>query len=179
VPSLVSALTERYRARAAAAARRRPTTPPGPWALLAAWGPCGLSPVAPGTVGTLGAVPLAWAVSRLDALATGAFLLAFLALSVAAASRAGRHWGVVDASQIVIDEVIGYLVTMAFVPFSWPAAALGFVLFRACDILKPWPASALDRVKSGLGVVLDDVAAGVWAGGGLWLLARWAPGVLS
>jgi phosphatidylglycerophosphatase A len=130
-------------------------------------------------VGTLGAVPLAFAVARLEPLATAAFLAAFLALSIHAAGHAGRHWGVVDASQIVIDEVMGYLVTMSFVPFSWPAAALGFVLFRIADVLKPWPASAFDRVKSGLGVVLDDVAAGAWAGGLLWLLVRYAPGVLS
>jgi phosphatidylglycerophosphatase A len=130
-------------------------------------------------VGTLGAVPLAYLVSRLEPLPAAAFLAAFLALSVHAAGRAGLHWGVVDASQIVIDEVMGYLVTMAFVPFSWPAAAAGFLLFRVADVLKPWPASALDRVKSGAGVVLDDVAAGLWAGGALWLLARWAPGVLS
>jgi phosphatidylglycerophosphatase A len=135
--------------------------------------------VAPGTVGTLGAVPLAWAVARLDPWLAALALAGLLALSVVAAGHAGRYWQVVDASPIVIDEVVGYLVTMAFVPFTWPAAAAGFVLFRLCDILKPWPASALDRVKSGLGVVLDDVAAGLWAGAGLWLLARWLPGVLA
>ena len=156
-----------------------PAGPPGFWTVLAAWGPCGFSPVAPGTVGTAGAVPLAWAVARL-APATAALVgLALLALAVVATERAGRHWQVVDASPIVIDEVIGYLVTMAFVPFTWPAAAAGFLLFRACDILKPWPASAFDRIENALGVVLDDVAAGLWAGAGLWLLARFAPGVLS
>jgi phosphatidylglycerophosphatase A len=174
----VSAAVQRYRARSTSAAGR-PTAPPGGWTLLAAWGPCGFSPIAPGTVGTLGAVPLAWVVARLEPVAAAAFLLAFLALSVHAAGHAGRHWRVVDASQIVIDEVAGYLVTMAFVPFTWPAAAAGFLLFRLFDVTKPWPASALDRLKSGLGVVLDDVAAGVWAGGGLWLLARLAPGVLG
>jgi phosphatidylglycerophosphatase A len=172
----VAALVERYRARSA---DRQPATPLGPWTILAAWGPCGLSPIAPGTVGTLGAVPLAWAVAQLGPLVAGGAILALFAVSVVAAGHAGRHWGVVDASQIVIDEVVGYLVTMAFVPFSWPAAMAGFLLFRVCDVLKPWPASAFDRVKSGLGVVLDDVAAGVWAGGLLWLLARYAPGVLA
>ncbi len=80
-----------------------------------------------------------------------------------AAGRAGAYWKVADASPIVIDEVVGYLVTMMLVPFSWQAVAAGFVLFRIFDVLTPWPASALDRVKNGLGVVLDDVAAGVWA----------------
>jgi len=155
-----------------------PATPPDAWTVLAAWGPCGFSPVAPGTVGTAGAVPLAWAVAALPAPALAAFLAAFLWLSVAAATRAGRYWKVVDASPIVIDEVVGYLVAMAFVPFSWPAALGGFLLFRLFDVWKPWPASYFDSVKSGLGVVLDDVAAGVYAGAGLWLLHRFVPSVI-
>jgi phosphatidylglycerophosphatase A len=141
----------------------RPSRPPGPWVLLAAWGPCGYAPVAPGTFGTLGAIPLYLAVSRLGPAGYLAFTAAFSALAVVAAERAGRYWRVADASPIVIDEVAGYLVTMALVPFSWPAVAAGFVLFRIFDILKPWPASALDRVKNGLGVVMDDLAAGAWA----------------
>lgn len=141
----------------------RPSGPPGPWVLLAAWGPCGYVPVAPGTAGTLGAIPLYLALSRLPAGAYLAFTLVFSALAVWAAERAGKYWGIADAAPIVIDEVAGYLVTMALVPFSWPAAAAGFVLFRIFDVLKPWPASALDRVKNGLGVVGDDLAAGVWA----------------
>ena len=60
---------------------------------------------------------------------------------------------------------------MALVPFSWPAALLGFALFRLFDVLKPWPASAFDRVKNGFGVVMDDVAAGVYAWACLQLLA--------
>jgi phosphatidylglycerophosphatase A len=173
----VTALTERYRNRSAKAGPR-PEGRPGFWTLLAAWGPCGLSPVAPGTVGTLGAVPLGWAVSRLPPPAQAAFLAGFLWLSIAAAARAGRHWRVVDASQIVIDEVMGFLVTMAFVPFTWPAAAAGFLLFRLFDVLKPWPASYFDSVKSGFGVVMDDVAAGVWAGLVLLLLRHLLPGAI-
>jgi phosphatidylglycerophosphatase A len=141
----------------------RPSRPPGPWVLLAAWGPCGYAPVAPGTFGTLGAIPLYLAVSRLAPGAYVAFTFAFSALAVYAAERAGKYWGIADASPIVIDEVAGYLLTMALVPFSWPAVAAGFVLFRIFDVLKPWPASALDRVKNGFGVVMDDLAAAVWA----------------
>jgi phosphatidylglycerophosphatase A len=132
--------------------------------VLAAWGPCGFSPVAPGTVGTLGAVPVAWGLSRLETPLALLTLAALAALSVLAADRAARYWKVADASPIVIDEVAGYALTMAFVPFSWPAAAAGFVLFRLFDVWKPWPVSALDRLKSGLGVTGDDLAAGVYAG---------------
>jgi phosphatidylglycerophosphatase A len=143
--------------------RPRASGPPGPWVLLASWGPCGYAPVAPGTFGTLGAIPLYLVVSRLSTGGYVAFTFAFAALATYAAERAGRYWGVADASPIVIDEVAGYLLTMALVPFSWPAALAGFVLFRIFDVLKPWPASALDRVKNGFGVVMDDLAAGVWA----------------
>lgn len=145
----------------------RPATPPGPWVLLAAWGPCGYAPVAPGTVGTLGAIPLYLALSRLPPAGYVAVTAALLALAVAAATRAAAYWRVADASPIVVDEVVGFLVTMALVPFSWPALAAGFVAFRLFDVLKPWPASAFDRMKSGFGVVMDDVAAGVWAWGAL------------
>jgi phosphatidylglycerophosphatase A len=147
-----------------------PDGPPGPWVVLAAWGPCGYVPLAPGTVGTLGAIPLFWA---LRALPLGLYLLttaAFVAVAIAAATVAGRYWKVVDASPIVIDEVAGYLVTMALVPWSWETAVAGFLLFRLFDVVKPWPASAFDRVKSGFGVVMDDVAAGVWAWATLELL---------
>ena len=144
--------------------RGRPDGPPGPWVILAAWGPCGYAPFAPGTAGTLGAIPLAFALRALHPALYLLTLAAFVALASLAAAHAGRYWKVVDASPIVVDEVAGYLVTMAFVPWSWPGAVAGFVLFRLFDVVKPWPASHFDRkVKNGFGVVMDDVAAGAWA----------------
>ena len=141
-----------------------PDGPPGPWVLLAAWGPCGYAPVAPGTAGTLAAVPVFWALRDLP---LGIYLLtvaAFIAVACFAAARAGRYWKVVDASPIVIDEVAGYLVTMALLPWTWGTAIAGFLAFRLFDVMKPWPASYFDRkVKNGFGVVMDDVFAGVWA----------------
>ena len=142
----------------------RPDGPPSPWVILAAWGPCGFSPFAPGTVGTLGAIPLFWALRQLPLGGYLAATFALFLLSVPAAPRAGAYWKVVDASPIVIDEVVGYLVTMAFFPWSWGNVIAGFLLFRIMDVAKPWPASALDRVKNGFGVVMDDVAAGAYAG---------------
>jgi phosphatidylglycerophosphatase A len=145
------------------ARKGRPDGRPGPWVLLAAWGPCGYAPAAPGTAGTLGAIPLFWALRDLPLPLYLVTLAAFIALASYAAQVAGAYWKVADASAIVIDEVAGYLVTMALVPWSWPAAAVGFLLFRLFDVLKPWPASAFDRMKNGFGVVMDDVAAGVYA----------------
>ncbi len=148
----------------------RPAGRPGGWVLLAAWGPCGFAPVAPGTFGTLGAIPLYLALSRLSAGAYVSVTTALLVLGYWAAEHAGKYWGVADASPIVIDEVVGYLVTLALVPFSWQAVAAGFVLFRIFDVVKPWPASAFDRVKNGFGVMMDDVAAGIWAFGAIQAL---------
>ncbi len=148
---------------------------PDAWTLLAAWGPCGFSPVAPGTAGTLGAIPLAWALGLAGWPLYLAATAALLALGVVAAGRAGRYWGVVDAGPIVVDEVVGYLLTMAFAPFGWKTALAGFVLFRLFDVWKPWPVSALDRIKSGLGVMLDDVGAGLFGLAAMQLLLRATP----
>jgi phosphatidylglycerophosphatase A len=166
LPALLARFSRRAPPRDAGRGR------PGAWVLLAAWGPCGYSPLAPGTVGTLGAVPLAWALSLAGWPAYLAATAALLGLGIVAAGHAGRYWGVVDASAIVVDEVVGYLLAMAWVPFSWPAAAAAFVLFRVLDVVKPWPASALDRIHSPLGVMLDDVAAGAYAWLGMQLLSR-------
>ncbi len=150
-------------ARYAARKGTRPAARPGAWVLLAAWGPCGFAPVAPGTFGTLGAIPLYLVLSRLSPSSYVSATASLLIIGSWAAERAGKYWGVADASPIVIDEVVGYLVTLALVPFSWQAVAAAFVLFRIFDVVKPWPASAFDRVKNGFGVMMDDVAAGIWA----------------
>jgi phosphatidylglycerophosphatase A len=127
---------------------------------------CGLgyAPVASGTFGTLAGIPLFYLMSDLS---PGGFALAWLALlglSFWAADQAGRYYGVVDDGRIVIDELVGYLVAVAWLPFSWTTAGLGFLLFRFFDITKPPPASWFDRrLKNAFGVVLDDVAAGIYA----------------
>ena len=131
-------------------------------------GGAGYAPVAPGTVGTLVAVPL---FPVLDALRTATPLGAVVALAglgalaVWAAGAAGPILGEVDSSHIVVDEVVGYLVAAAFLDFSWWNAALAFCLFRLFDIVKPFPASWVERrLGGGLGVVGDDVVAGIFAG---------------
>jgi phosphatidylglycerophosphatase A len=132
----------------------------------------GYAPFAPGTAGTLAAIPLWWLVSQAPAAVYVVVTLLVTLTGIAAADRAGRYYGVADSGHIVIDEVAGYLVTMAFLPRTVFAAAAGFVFFRLCDVLKPWPASIFDRHprwKNGAGVVLDDLFAGLWA-----LLLTWA-----
>ncbi len=124
----------------------------------------GYAPVAPGTFGSLLGLPLWWACAHLSVPAFAGVALAVTLLAVAIASAADRMGGRHDAQYIVIDEVAGMLITGVGVPFLWPQVVAGFVLFRLLDALKPPPIRFLDqRVPGGLGVVLDDVAAGAIA----------------
>jgi phosphatidylglycerophosphatase A len=154
------------------------------WAtLIATAGGAGFSPVAPGTAGTLVAVPLAWALSRGGELWFVVGTLVVSALGVLAAHVFCTATGVDDDQRIVIDEVAGYLVTIVLVPRGWVNLALGVIVFRVFDIWKPGPIRVVDeRVHGGLGVMLDDLVAGVVGAlvmlalhrGGVdaWLLAR-------
>jgi len=84
-----------------------------------------------------------------------------------------------DSKEIVIDEVSGFLITMALVPCTWKSILLGFTLFRLLDIFKPWPISVLDRkVKGGIGVMVDDIAAGIIASVAIQLLMTYYPNSL-
>ena len=134
----------------------------------------GLSPYAPGTVGSLVGVlfylamadlPLAYYLSGLAVLAV---------FGVWVCHGAGKILGVTDHPGIVWDEIVGLLITMAATPLSWQGVVAGFALFRLFDILKPWPVAWIDRkVAGGLGVMLDDVMAGVYALACLQLLRFW------
>jgi phosphatidylglycerophosphatase A len=145
---------------------------------LATAGGVGYAPVAPGTWGALVAVPFLPWLAGLRARAPvcyGALLAGVAAVGVWAAGRAEVVFGGKDHSRIVIDEVAGQLVAGAFVPGTWSAAGLAFVLFRIFDVVKPYPASVFDRrVPGGLGVVGDDLVAGAYAGLVAWVVLRLA-----
>jgi phosphatidylglycerophosphatase A len=146
---------------------------PDHWLAFAAG--AGLLPGAPGTWGTLAAIPLYLLLAPLPLPIYALVLMGLALLGVWACSRAGRGLGIHDHPAIVWDEVVGYLLTMTAAPPGWPWVLAGFLLFRALDIWKPWPIRWLDRrVGGGLGVMLDDLAAGALAlallqGGRLWL----------
>lgn len=143
---------------------------------VAAWTSClglGYAPVAPGTFGTLAGLPLAWVFSFLPLAWRAAALAAFIALAIWTAGLAETLHGQKDDGRVVIDEAAGYLVGVFLFAPTALNLGLGFVFFRVFDILKPWPASAIDRrMGGGAGVVLDDVAAGAYAA-----LAVWAAGL--
>lgn len=132
--------------------------------LCATWGGTGYSPIASGTVGTLAAIPLYLLLARLPLPLYLLTLVPFFFFSCWVAGQAETLFEEKDSGKIVIDEVVGYLVTMTGVPLSWQGVLLGFFLFRFFDIVKIEPARFFDRhLKNGYGVVLDDVAAGVYA----------------
>ena len=120
----------------------------------------GLSPWAPGTVGTLVAIPFTLILKSLDPVIYWAALVLLFSIGVRlctiASDRAGTH----DHGGIVWDEMVGYWLSVAFVPLQWAWLLAAFVLFRFFDILKPWPIRLVDnKVGGGLGIMLDDIMA--------------------
>lgn len=131
----------------------------------------GLLPKAPGTAGTVAAIPLYLLMQSLDLyLYLSLVALLFLA-GIPVCAHTAKRLGVHDHPGIVWDEVVGYLVTMTFAPVGWLWVLAGFVLFRFFDVLKPWPIRWLDkRVGGGFGIMVDDLLAGIAAAAVLHLL---------
>jgi len=132
----------------------------------------GLAKKAPGTFGTLAAVPLYLALVQVQSLIVYSVVtLLVILVGVWICGQAAEKLGEHDFGGIVWDEIAGFLVTMWLVPFTWQAVALGFIMFRVFDIIKPWPIRWIDRqVHGGLGIMLDDLLAGVFAGGLLFFI---------
>ncbi len=133
----------------------------------------GLMPKAPGTFGTLAAIPVYFLLKDFNLLAYLAVVVLVCLLGVYACFYTSTALKVHDHPSIVIDEIAGYLITMISIPFSWQWVLAGFVLFRFFDILKPWPISWIDKhVHGGSGIMLDDIIAGVFAFVVLQILMR-------
>jgi len=135
-----------------------------PVVLIAVGFGSGLAPKAPGTAGTLIAIPLYVLMQSLPLISylliTTCLFIAGIWICTYAAEKLGVH----DHPSIVFDEIVGYLITMIAAPEGWLVIVAGFVLFRLLDAIKPWPISWFDRsINGGLGIMIDDVVAGVIA----------------
>ncbi|MGO8914424.1 MAG: phosphatidylglycerophosphatase A [Stellaceae bacterium] len=143
-----------------------------PAPLIATWFGAGLLPWFPGTWGSLAALPFAWAIAGL--FGARALLIAAAGLFFIgwwAAHRVARDSGVADPGSVVVDEVAGQWLTLVVTPPDALSYVAGFLLFRLCDIVKPWPARWIDRhVHGGFGIMADDIVAAFYAATALLLL---------
>ena len=131
--------------------------------LLASGFGAGYVPMVPGTAGTLVAIPIFLVLSSIPFPLHELTILTFFFFASWISGEAERYWGRKDHPRIVIDEIMGYLIAMLWLPKTTLFIILGFFLFRFFDIVKPPPIRLLEKVKGGFGVVLDDVVAGIYA----------------
>jgi phosphatidylglycerophosphatase A len=145
--------------------------------LIATFAYVGFFPIAPGTAGSAAGLLLD---AALQASASPMLELAVIAgvflAGTWAATRAERSFGRSDPGPVVIDEVLGMLVTLALVPVSLSGAVIGFVVFRAFDIVKPWPVNRAEALPEGLGIMSDDLLAGLYGNLVMRVLAWAVPG---
>jgi phosphatidylglycerophosphatase A len=133
----------------------------------------GLLRLAPGTMGTVAAIPFAIMLKALPVAALWLLLSAGFLLGIHLCGATAKRLGEQDPGGIVWDEMVAYCLTVAFLPMQWPWWLAAFVLFRFFDISKPWPISFLDRkVKGGLGIMLDDLVASLYTMAILALIQR-------
>ncbi|MDH3973374.1 MAG: phosphatidylglycerophosphatase A [Deltaproteobacteria bacterium] len=137
---------------------------------IATGGYSGYFPFAPGTAGTVAAIPVYLLFAMPGHILYLLLFAILLPLSFWASGRAEKIFGAKDSGMIVIDEIAGYLVTMFMVPAGWQYVVAGFFLFRFFDISKIYPAGSMEKIGGGVGVVMDDIVAGVYANLSLWLL---------
>jgi phosphatidylglycerophosphatase A len=145
---------------------------------IASFGYVGFFPIAPGTAGSLAALAL-FAIIKwvgMPAIELAAIVVVF-AIGIWAAHGTENAMGRKDPGVVVIDEVLGMLITLALLPLSLPGIALGFLLFRVLDVIKPYPAARLEHLHGGLGIMADDAVAGLYAHlalrAAVWMVPAW------
>ena len=148
--------------------------------LLATWFGSGLLPGAPGTWGSLAALPFAALFVWLGgAWALSAATVAAFVVGVWASGRHAADAGREDPGSAVIDEVAGQWLALIPAALDWRLFVVAFVAFRAADILKPWPARAAERLRGGVGIMADDIVAGVYAGIVTWVVGQFLPALTT
>ena len=143
---------------------------------IATCGYIGYAPTAPGTFGSAAGLLLfalirSTGISWLEPVA----IVAVFAAGAWAGNIAERYFGGIDPQPVVIDEVLGMLVTLMFIPITWRGALVGFLIFRVLDVVKPWPARQLENLHGGVGVMADDAMAAVYGNVLMWLLVWYGP----
>ena len=130
---------------------------------IATCGYIGYVPVAPGTFGSAAGLVAYALVRSADSYVVEAVTIVVLFLiGVWSGTQAEHHFGGIDPAPVVMDEVVGMLITLAFLPVNWVGAMVGFLVFRLLDVYKPWPAARFERLPGGLGVMADDGMAALY-----------------
>ena len=139
---------------------------------LATVGGIGYAPLAPGTFGSAAGLALWWLLPH-DAGAQSIAIVTLFVVGCWAGGIAERHFGRTDPGHVVLDEVVGILITLFLNPVSWKGAVAAFLLFRVMDVTKPFPSNRLESLHGGVGVMADDAMAAVYANlalrAGLWM----------
>lgn len=143
--------------------------------LIASVGGVGYAPIAPGTAGSVVGVGIYLLTRQWSAVAEVGLLLAVCIIGTWAADGAIRHFKHKDPGHVVIDEVAGQLLTLLLTGAALPGAIVGFFVFRLLDIIKPWPANRFEALPGGLGVMADDVMAGIYGCLAMHVLMRLLP----
>ena len=132
--------------------------------LIATCGYIGFAPVAPGTVGSAAGIALFYLLRAADAgwWLEPAVIVVLFAAGVWAASSTEQQLGGTDPGPVVLDEVVGMLITLAWIPVTPLGAFIGFLVFRVLDVVKPWPSRQLESLHGGLGIMADDAMAAVY-----------------
>ncbi len=130
---------------------------------VATCGYLGYVPIAPGTFGSAAGLVVFYAVRSTESVVVELGVIALLfAVGIWAGSVAERHFGGVDPGPVVLDEVVGLLITLALLPVNATGALLGFLVFRVLDVIKPWPSAGFEKLPGGLGVMADDGMAALY-----------------
>jgi phosphatidylglycerophosphatase A len=130
---------------------------------IATCGYIGYVPVAPGTFGSAaGLAAFALVRSTGSSLVEAVAIIVLFLVGIWSATEAERHFGGIDPAPVVMDEVVGMLITLAALPVNWVGAIVGFLVFRLLDVYKPWPARRFEALPGGLGIMADDGMAAVY-----------------
>ena len=138
----------------------------------------GYAPFAPGTFGSAAGLAVFFAVRSSESPALELAVIAILfAVGIWSGTVAEHHFGGVDPAPVVMDEVVGMLITLVFLPVNITGAIVGFLVFRVLDVLKPWPSARFERLPGGLGVMADDGMAAIYGNalmhGLIWVTPGW------